>query len=306
MAFQKEVWSADIQETIFSGVFGFIRESVNHDLFVDYKTVHVPQGGTVGSVEKNRSVLPATVAQRTDTDLEYSLANYTTDPIVITNLEEIQSTYDKRASVMAQHVKGINQRIAVETLYNWAADTATDIVITTGAATSGIGATGTTGTRDGMLLVDVAKAAALLDDEDIPAEGRFMVIPSKMYWDFVNIEKANLLSSDFNKTITDNEMAMGIVRKVYGFNIIVRSSTVNYAAGTATRNAVGAATAASDEAGAVCWQKDYVANAMGSIKSYFKQDDPTFFGDVLSAEVNHGSAKMRTDKKGIVTIVQDS
>jgi hypothetical protein len=139
MAFQKEVWSKDIQEVLFSGIYGFVRESVNHDAFVENKTVHVPQGGVVGSIEKNRAVLPATVSQRTDTDLEYSLANYTTDPIVVTNIEELQSTYDKRSSVMSQHVKGLNQRIANETLYNWAADATTSRVLTTGADTSNIG-----------------------------------------------------------------------------------------------------------------------------------------------------------------------
>jgi len=306
MAFQKEVWVADIREQLFSGVFAFIRNSVNHDAFVDNKTVHVPQGGVAATIEKNLSLLPAVVSQRDDTDLTYDITNYKILPKLITNLEALQASYNKRNSIMLQNIAAVSNRLANETLVAWAAATAGNIIETTGAATSLIAPPSGTSTRLGLLLADIATAAAKLDEQDVPSTGRFLVIPAKMYWNFVTIEKASLLSIDYSKGLSDQDMAMGIVAKIYGFNIIIRSSAAVYATGGTTPKAVGASGATTDRFGAVGWQQDCVSNALGAVKAYFEADSPIFYGDIISAEVNHGAAKIRTDGYGIVTIVQPS
>jgi len=304
MAFQTEAWTRDVQEQLFSKVFGFIRNSVNHDAFVNNKTVHVPQGGSIGNVEKNRAVLPATISQRTDTDLTYDLNNYTTDPIVITNLEAIQASYNKRNSVLNQHINKINSRIAEEVLISWAATTTNQIIACSGAATANITPPSGVGNRTLLTPLDLSQGAAKLDEQEVPQQGRYLAIPSKMYWSFVEAHKAFLLNMDYNRGITDADMALGVVSKVYGWNIIPRGVVTVYKNAAVTPNAVGAAAVATDRFGAVGWHQDFVCNALGSVKTYYRQDDPTFFGDVLSAEVNHGSAKSTTAMNGIVTFVQ--
>ena len=304
MAFQTEVWSKDVKEILFSKIFAFVRNSINHDGFVTNKTVHVPQGGAIPAVAKNRAVLPATISQRTDTDLTYNLASYTTDPILVTDLEQLQANYDKRNSILNQQINAMNSRIAEETLINWAADSAENIIVCSGAATADIAPPSGTGNRTLLTLLDISKAAAHLDAQEVPFEGRYLAIPSKMYWSFVESNKAQLLSLDFNKGLTEQDIMMGVVSKVYGFNIIVRSVTVVYATGGTTPKAYGAAAAATDLYGAVGWQKDCVCNALGSIKTYFEADKPDYYGSVLSAEVLHASAKARIDKAGIITLQQ--
>lgn len=310
MAIQHEIWVQEIQDKLFAGN-EFVNKATSHDAFVNYKTVHIPQAGTIPSVQKDRSSLPATISQRTDTDKNYNLSEFTTDPMLITNLEEIQTSYDKRQSVISHHVRKLGDRLGLEALYQWAGATLAgdggQIILTAGDAVANIAPPGATGSRLQMQLKEVADAAALLDDQDAPQEDRYLVVPSKMYWDFVEDNKTQLLNLDYNKSLSNEDIATGIVSKVYGFNIITRSYTAVYAdAATPTLKAVGAATATTDQWGAVGFQSSMVARAMGSTEMFEDLRNPTYYGDVYSILQMFAATKMRTDGKGIVTIVQNS
>jgi hypothetical protein len=309
MAVQKEIWVNDIKEKLFAGV-DFVKNSQSHDEFVDNKTVHIPQAGTIPAVAKNRAVFPATISQRTDTDNSYDLAEFTTDPILIRDIEEMQVSYNKRQSVLSHHIRTMNDRLGLEALYTWAGATlytaSGQIVLTTGTGTSTIAPPGGTSATKGVLLVDIANAAAKLDEDEVPSTGRFLVMPSKVYWNFVEVNKAQLLNLDYNKNLSNEDISTGIVAKVYNFNIIPRSYTAVYAdAATPTLKAVGAATATTDCWGIVGWQQDCVAKALGDIKMYVNEDQAPYYGSIMSAMVMFACAKTRSDGKGIVTIVQD-
>jgi len=309
MAIQKEIWLSTIKEKLFAGV-DFVRFSESHDAFVDNKTVHIPQAGALPDVSKNRSVFPATISQRTDTDNTYDLSEFTTDPILMRDIEELQVNYNKRQSILNHHIRTLNNRLALEALYNWAGTGLTSasgqIILTTGTGTSTIAPPGGTSAVKGVLLADIANAAAKLDEDDVPMENRYMVMPSKVYWNFVEVNKAQLLNLDYNKSLTNQDIATGIVAKVYGFNIIPRSYTIVYAdAATPTRKAVGAATATTDCWGIVGWQQDCVAKALGDIKIYVNEDQAAYYGSIFSAAVMFGCVQGRSDGKGIVTLVQD-
>lgn len=308
MAIQKEIWLDQIQDALLPAS-DFVNQSVDHSGFVDNITVHIPQAGTATAVVKDRTVLPATIGQRTDTDRTYNLSEYTTDPMVIRDVDEIQSSYDKRASILRDNVNEINKRIGDQTAYTWAGSTlwttaGGQIVLTTGTAGSTALAPGATGTRKAIKIDDLANAAAKLDGDDVPSEGRFLLMPAKVYHAMLIENASTLLHMDY--------MNMGLVGdvkvpKIWGFNIIVRSNTVVYAdAATPTLKAVGAATATTDHYGVVGWHKDYAANALGAIKVFAESDKADYYGSIVSAMVMHGSTTMRTDGKGIVTIVQDS
>jgi len=89
MAIEKEIWIDDIQENLFASN-SFVARGVDHSQWIDNKTVHIPQAGANPTVEKDRASVPATIGQRTDTDLQYNMAEFTTDPILIRNLEELK------------------------------------------------------------------------------------------------------------------------------------------------------------------------------------------------------------------------
>ncbi|MCK5632596.1 hypothetical protein KAH94_02525 [bacterium] len=204
----------------------------------------------------------------------------------------------------------LNDRMALRAQYNWGGAglvTAANgqIVETTGADTASIAPPTGTGNRKGMLLKDVAIAAKKLDNDEMPRENRYLVIPPDMYWDFVTIEKASLLNLDYNKNLSNGDISNGVVAKVYGFNIVLRSHTLRYTnATTPVKVAVGGVGDATYNWGAVGFQGDEVSRALGSIEVLSQIDAPEYYGSIYSAIVRFNAEQLRSDGKGVVSIVQ--
>jgi hypothetical protein len=181
MALQQEIWVQDIQDNLYLGS-EFINMSTSHDAYVTKKTVHVPQAGSAPSVSINRTSLPATIAARVDADLTYTLAEYSTDPVLITHIDELQISYDKRQSVMMNNYKLLSQIVGNNVANTWSPAGAANIIRTSGAATANTLAPGATGTRNAITLIDVAKLANKLDQDLVPTDGRVLLLPSAMFW----------------------------------------------------------------------------------------------------------------------------
>ena len=309
-AIRSEVFIADLQEKLFAGN-SFIKFSKDHDAFVSNKTVHVPQAGAIGNVTKNRTVYPAAIAERNDTDLTYDIDSFDLDPIRVGETDKFMANYAYRDSIMSQQINTLNNEIGLEYLHSASGAALTtaggQIILTTGTGSTTIGPPTSTLTLKGLTLKDVADAAAKMDGDDVSMEGRYLDIPANVYWDFVENNKAQLLSLDFQGGRTQSDIASGIVSKVYGFNILTRSYTSVYTDGAIpTLKAVGAAAATDDTWGIVGWQKDMMSRALGGIKAFVNPDQAAYYADIISSYVLFGSSKLRTDGKGIVTIVQNT
>lgn len=301
MALQTEVWVADIMDTLFYEN-EFLNLAVDHSSYVVNKTVHIPQSGANPVVVKNRTEDVADIKRRTDTELTYSLDNYTTDPYLVKDIENLQISYDKRQSVQGQHIATIGDTIAVETLQKWAVSPSTTHVIrTTGAVTGMLPHATATGTRNLLLTNDFARAAAIMDIDKVPKAGRFSVVPTAMFYGLFNdselVNQQALIGKDM--------LIMGVVAKLMGFNIITRGEVVRYTAATTnTIRAAAAAAAATDCAGAVCFSRFMVTQALGEVKVYYNAGEARSYGDLMSTEVNHGASVLRANNVGRVTIAQ--
>ena len=120
MALQKEQWLSDIQENLFKDN-AIIARATNHDGFVNYKTVHVPQAGANPTITKNLGSFPAAITQRTDSELTYSMDTYYVQPIHIEAGQETAFlSYDKRMSILNQHVSTLEDVLTNNALYKWA------------------------------------------------------------------------------------------------------------------------------------------------------------------------------------------
>lgn len=297
-----------IKEKLFAGA-EFVKTAVSHDGFVNNKTVEIPQAGAIPAVQEDRSSLPATISQRTDDKQTYNLIEFTTDPILVKSKDKSELSYDVVSSILKQHMDKLNDRIALRALYNWAGagllSASGQIIETTGTDTANIAPPSGTGNRKGLTLLDVAEAAKKLDKDNVSDQNRYMVIPPDMYWNFVETYKAQLLNLDYNKNLTNGDIANGVVAKVYGFNMIKRSyTTVFDNETTPVKKAVGAAAAATDNWAAIGFQADEVCRALGSIDVFSELGKPDYYGDVYSALVRFNAEQMRTDGTGIVTVVQ--
>lgn len=301
MALQTEVWIADIQENLFFEN-EFLNLAQDHSAYISNKTVHIPQAGGNPTVVKNRTTDVADIKRRTDTELTYQMDNYTTDPFLVKNVEELQISYQKRQSILGQHVATLGDTIAVETLHKWAVTGSTTHVLrTTGTDDAMLPNSTATGTRNRLTIDDLARAAAVMDIDKVPKQGRFAVIPTAMFYGlFSDKELVNQRA-----LIGEDMIKMGVVAQLFGFNIITRGEVVRYTDASANNlRTIGSADAATDCAGAICFSRFMVTQALGDIKVYLNEGEARSYGDIMSAEVNHGASVMRDKNVGRVSIAQ--
>lgn len=298
-----EDWVTDIKDELFDGPNSFIAMSRNHDEFVKNKIVHIPQSGSLAGVTKNRELFPATVEQRTDTTLDYTLEDYSVDPALVENIEEIQNSYSKRDSIMFQHKNKLNEEIALNAMFDWSTATASQIIRTTGDdIANNAPRNGGTGDRKAFTLNDLISLSGNLDDQNVPDDGsRVLLLPTTMYNDL--FRDPNLVTKDIVKGLS---LPTGVHAQIMNFNIIKRNFVVNYASDASSLNAIGGAVSATDQSGGIAWHPQFVAKALGSVKVFFEEDSPIYYGDILSSQVLFKASPVRTGSVGIVNIVQDN
>lgn len=298
MALNVEIWHNFIIENLFANN-AFLQKSVDvSGNVLDGKIVHIPNAGAPSNVQRNRTNLPAQVHRRKDVDVTYALDEFTSDPILITNAETVELSYDKVGSVLANDMANLRQNMSIWMLYNWF--TGANVLKTTGSAVSPH-LTGTTGDKKAVALEDIEALQAQFDEEDIPLEGRNLLMDAQMYRQFVNSLGANDhkdFSSYFNA-------ATGVVGRLFGFDIMKRSRVATIKNDFSLLSPEDNV-ATSALAGAVAWQDTMVEKAVGTIKMFEDKGSPTFYGDVYSFLVRAGGRARRADGKGVYILSQDN
>jgi len=294
MAITREIWEADIVGNLFKdGTFA--SNSVNHSAYVDAHTVHVPNAGTAPGVTTNRSVFPGTVVSRTDNDLTYDIAELSTDPFRIGNAEQVELSYDKRATILSSSISALSEAADDALILSWVPAGYTK-VSTTGASTAAH-LPSATGNRKKVTLADILEVKKQMDKDNIPMEGRFGLLDYEMMAHLLDALTVN----QYNAFLNSADASKGIVGEIYGFKMYQRSEVLRtVAAGTS----LASSNAATDQGAGLFWQKDCVARALGKTEVFESNNDPTYYGDVVSCLVRAGGHYTRHDKKGVVVLAQ--
>jgi hypothetical protein len=306
-----QIWQKHIEEEIFKDN-SFMRKSYNADEYViGGKIVHIPQSGGSGNVEKNRTTLPATVRKRTDTTVLYALDAYTTDPVLIPNVDTKELTYDKRSSVLGEDMDKIKQEAAEWTLYNWvqspllAGVAATALpngnkFLTTGASVAAQGPM--TGNRNAASRNDLQTLQNYFRTINRWVEGKMhIMLPPAFLMQMYPAD--SIITATLMQSVTEAERRAGVLLKDQGFNIMSRSSVLTSTAAGVVR-APGEAGAVTDGLAALAWYEESVELAMGTIDAFEKLRDPQFYGDVYSFEVRVGGRARRADYRGVAILRQ--
>lgn len=299
MAIQREIWQALIVEGLFADN-SFMAKAVNDDMYVNQgKKVHIPNAGAPSKVEVNRTTVPAKVAKRTDTDIEYTLDEFTTDPVHIPHADTVELSYNKRNSVISQDRNQLIDRASQQMLYNWA-PTSTHFVRTSGGAVDAHTASAT-GTRKALVRADVINLMNKFNADNVPQNDRYLLLDAQMYGQLL----ADLSESDKWAFLQSADMQKGILGQLYSFNVMMRSQVLRYAiGGTLTKWETSGA--AGDNAAGLAWQMQSVSRALGEVKVFDSINNPTYYGDIYSFLVRAGGTIRRSDKKGVYALVQDA
>ena len=296
MAVQKEIW----QRTIIEGLFAdnsFLSKAVNDDIYVNEgKKVHIPNAGAPSGVVVDRSSLPATVQKRIDVDVDYTLHELTTNPILIPYADMVELSYNKRNSVIDQDRKEIIFKAAEAMLANWL-PAAANRVSTTG---QGVAAwtPSATGLRKKITPADVAALQLRMNADNVPQTDRYLLLDANMYQQLLDGMTQTQAIGFFQAA----DVKRGVMGMLYGFEVMVRSTVYRFAA-DGTLKAIDANGAATDLAGGLAWQRDSLSRALGEVIMFDQVNNPEYYGDVYSFLVRVGGAIRRYDKKGVYAIV---
>lgn len=297
MAVNVEMWQPLVKEALFKSN-AFLNTFKNTDEYVvGGSVVHIPQSGGPSSGQKNRQTLPAPVVKREDTDIVYPLDEYTTDPRLITNIDQVELSYDKMSSVVREDTQYIMELAGDNILYNVSSNIpAGNKVASTGTAASAT-ASGATGNRKIFTEADLRKAKLILDNQNVPKEDRFLLISSNMLDQLLSDKD---LRYAFQQTVNLKEGTLG---RLFGFEIVERSSVLTVSSSQVVK-AVGAASATSDSEAAIFYHRTMLERALGTINIFEETKSPTYYGDIISFLLRAGGRANRSDNKGAGFIYQ--
>ncbi|MFQ3578525.1 MAG: hypothetical protein SNJ71_00110 [Bacteroidales bacterium] len=300
-ALDVEIWKNWIVDELFKNN-QFLNYARSADEYVlQGKVVHIPQSGVASGVEENRSSLPATVSDRSDTDIVYVLDEFTSNPRLIKDADKILS-YDKMSSCMGQDMNSLKQLVADKMLYLWAKDaTAGMITRTTGATGAEAHTEGATGLRKVITTNDILKLATMFDVKNIPDADRYIMLDAIMYSQFVG-QLSDVQYREFSRVL---DVEKGIVGEMYGFQFLKRSTvlTATNAAIPDVKN-INATGAATDNACAIAWHSFWVERAIGEVTIFESTNNPLYYGDIYSLLVRAGGRRLRADNKGVALLIQ--
>lgn len=294
-----EAWANYIIERFWKDN-AFLRNSYDDSQYVlQGRIVHIPQPGAKPVVQKNRAVFPGVAVRRTDTDVVYSLDEYSTDPTHIPNIDAIHLSYSKQDSVLGDHMSVIDETVADDMLIKWGGNAT--FVSTTGGAAAGTVApvAGQAGTRKGFDHRDLKSLMIKMNVDNVPKTDRFVLIDDNMF-EFFYDSLSDTNARDFSRFA---DAQNGIVGKLHGFSIGTRSSVLAASSANAI-NALGAALGATDNLCSLAWQKNSVASAIGDKKLFQDLNNPLYYGDVHSVLLMAGGRVRRADSKGVYVIAQ--
>lgn len=280
----------------------FLMYSKRDDGYVNNNSVELPHSGADPALAIDRSTFPATAVQRTDVATNYVLEEFSTTPTHLQFSEELVVAYNKRASISDGHIKTQLAHIGDRAAFRWAeqiVNTADANVPTTGTARPST-APASTASVHALAKDDILAGKTQMDLQDVPAEGRMLLIEPSMLADILKLDEFTRMDA-YGKS----NLPTGWVGKIFGFDVIMRSKVVVCdATGDPVDNTTAAA--ATDTSAAIMWHPSFVRTAIGSIKVFLETDKPEWYGSLISTAVRFGSLRARNDAAGIVILREDT
>ena len=297
-------YSKELQKQLFPDNEFYKKSLSESGLTVDAATFEIPNLTDIDEAEMGSPTsLPLQVGRSIDDKVTGTMQLIYAKPLVIEDEEEIVTNYNKRLSKQMQQASAVNTKAADYAAFQWLPSATGDIVSSTGSARA-TGVTGLTSTRKALTKADVLKAKQMLMKSNalnVPGE-LFALVTPDAYNDLLSIAEF----VDYDKTGNTSKLEQGVLGKILGFNIMVRSKGGHIGALYSAANAklTKVVTAATDRPVNLFWHSGMVCHAESGAKAYIKTDDPSYLGTLISAKVRFGAEICRKDEKGVVAIAE--
>lgn len=244
----------------------------NYDEFVKANTINMTQIGADPSVVKDNATWPLTPTKRTDTGITIPLATFDTVPTHITNVEELETNYNKCESAVQQHISVLRNSICKSACYNLAPSKHSDKtpVLMTSGADRGDG-------KKRLTFSDVLALRTSFNKAHLPMEGRVLLLNPD--------HEADLILEDSNRY---NAMLQS--GKIAGFDVYVYSDTPFYSDG----GTKSSANAISGNMSSVAFCTSETMRAMGDIEGEPEKRWSEYRGWIFGAQVRFVAQPIRS------------
>lgn len=273
----KEIFAAIIL-ALFYPDGSWLNELTSMDHMVEANKINLSQVGADPEVVKDNSTWPLTPTVRTDSGIEIPLATFDTKPTHVTNVEQLETSYDKCESVVRQHAEALRKNAMLSAAYNIApSSNSTDHpVIATSGSNRGDG-------NKKLKYTDLLKLRTAFNKANYPMEGRILVLSPE--------HEEDLLAEDVDRY--NRMMTTGMIA---GFKVYVTNHGVQYST-SGEKQAYGT-TNAQPCSFAFC--KSEVMRAMGTIEGEPENRWSDYRGWLLGFQMRFVAMPFRS--KGIAAI----
>ncbi|MFV0397947.1 MAG: hypothetical protein ACK5JU_08015 [Bacteroidales bacterium] len=274
----KEIF-ATIILSLFYPDASWLKELTSMDHMVDNNAINLAECGADPEVVENNATWPLTPAQRTDSGIIIPLATFDTKPTHVTNVESIETNYEKAKSVTQQHINTLYKRACTSAAYNLApAEHAsnTPVIKTTGAVnTNGVRA---------LTYNDITDLSLAFDNGDLPQDGRILLLSPQHKKDLKN-ENIKL----YKQMMTDKE--------IDGFKVYTFTGNPKYDPTDGSKLPYGSATGNDSS---VAFVKTAAMRAMGTIEGEPEKRWSDYRGWLLGFQLRFVALPFRTYGYGAI------
>ncbi|MDM1074206.1 hypothetical protein HX001_17105 [Empedobacter brevis] len=312
MGLQVEFWHETIQEKLLQdNAFLNHIADVSSDNIINGTIVHIPQAGEPSKVVKNRTLLPAVVAERKDSEVLYKIDEYTTDPVRISNADTVELSYDKRRSILDQDVANLSEEVAEGMLTNMVVSPVGDnkelpvsnIILTDSTILVDPTLPGATGKRKAYSLKDLQRMKAFFKAQKAWTEGQmYALLTSEAIAQMFPVDSQ--VVATYMAATSEAERRIGVIYKVQGWQILERSSVYAMDSTTKEFKAFGAVGEATDTEGNLFWNKNMTEKSIGTTQAFERPNDPQYYGDIYSFLVRCGGRARRKNYEGVAVLMQ--
>ena len=273
----KQIFAAIILALFYPDA-SWLNELTSMDHMVEYNKINLSQVGADPEVVKDNATWPLTPTSRTDSGIELPLATFDTKPIHVTNVEELETSYDMCQSVVAQHAAALRTKAMLSAAYNIspASNSAATPVLPTTGNDRGDG-------NKALTYADLLTLRTKFNKANYPQTGRVIVLCPEHEEDLLKEDAAR-----YNQIMNTGQVA--------GFKVYVTNHGVQYN-NSGAKQAYGT-TNAQPCSFAFC--KDEVMRAMGTIEGEPEKRWADYRGWLLGFQMRFVAMPFRN--KGIAAI----
>ena len=303
-------YDREIQKNLFPDNAFYKKSRVDGGIAPNVETVNIPQSGIKPTSKSGvPTSFPLPITQREDDFKSYSVVQLYTEPVLITDEEEIVTDYQKLQDIASDHASVLNVDAADIAAYEWGLTGGNaNIILTTGATSRATELVGATGNVKKLAKLDIFNAKkAFMKMNLANLNGLSALVTPAQYNDLLEIDDF----IDYDKMGIAAKLKEGVVGRLMGFDFYVRwNDTIGgnlvYTDGGAAKVAAhtGTAIGSTDKSAAIFWHPSMVRHAEGNAKTYIDRDKPEYLGTILNSKVRFGATKNRKDEKGVVVIVE--